>query len=142
MKSIDKLEKVWEKHPRCGILKDKLSRGCEYPVENLAEEVILLDLKEKLNRGNHKSAKHNEEHLGKAMIKEIRKGYGIILPEDSDLKIPNLELASMGVAEHLGINYIGEYIMKERVTHDLSFLDIQPKDRNSNQLYLVIVSYD
>ena len=46
------------------ILTGKISRGSECLVENLAEEVRSLDLKENLNRGNHKSAKRNEEHLG------------------------------------------------------------------------------
>ena len=73
MKSTDKLEKLLGKHPRWNILKEKLSYGCEYPVKDLDEEVRLLDLKENLNRGNHKSAKHNEEHLEKAMIKKSRK---------------------------------------------------------------------
>ena len=98
---------MWRKDPRWSILKDTLSRGCEYPVENLGEEVRLLDLKENLNRGNHESAKHNKEHLGKAMIKEIRKGWGFILPENATLKIPNLELAPMRVADHLRINFFG-----------------------------------
>ena len=41
------------------------------------------------------------------MVKEIRKGWGLILPGNSALKIPNLELAPMGVADHLGINFFG-----------------------------------
>ena len=87
-------------------MKDKLSRGCEYPVENLAKEVKLLDLKEDLNRWNHKLAKWIEEYLGKVMIKEIQKGEGLILQKDSALRIQSWELAPMGVAEHLGINYL------------------------------------
>ena len=82
--------------------------GCEYAVENLEENVRLLDLKENLSRGNHKSAKRNEDHLSKAMIKEVQKGWGLILPEESALHIPDLELAPMGVAKHLGINTLGE----------------------------------
>lgn len=89
-------------------------------MENLSEEVRLFDLKESLNRGNHKSAKRNEEYLGKAISKEILKGWGLILPEESALNIPGLETAPMGVAEHLGINSLGEYVPKQRVTHDLS----------------------
>ena len=42
------------------------------------------------------------------MIKEIQKGWGLILIEDSALKISNLELSPMGVAEHLSINSLGE----------------------------------
>ena len=115
-------------------MKEKLLRGCEYPVKNLDEEVRLLDLKENLNRGNHKSAKHNEEHLEKAMIKEIQKGWGLILPEDSVLTMPNLELASIGVAKHLGINSLGEYITKQRVTHDLSFPGIKSKESINSRM--------
>ena len=134
MKSTEKLEKLLGKHPRWNILKEKLSYGCEYPVKDLDEEVRLLDLKENLNRGNHKSAKRNEEHLGKAMMKEIKKGWGLILPEDSVLKIPNLELAPMGVAEHLGINSLGEYITKQRVTHDFSFPGIKSKESINSRM--------
>ena len=63
------------------------------------------------------------------MMKEIKKGWSLILPEDSVLKIPNLELAPMGVAEHLGINILGE-----RVIHDLSFPDIQPKESINSRM--------
>ena len=90
-------------------------------MENLSEEIRLLDLKGSLNRGNHKSAKRNEDYLGKAMSKEILKGWGLILLEESALNIPGLEIAPMGVVEHLGINPLGEYVPKQRVTHDLSF---------------------
>ena len=34
MKSTEKLEKLLGKHPRWNILKEKLSRGCEYPVKS------------------------------------------------------------------------------------------------------------
>ena len=44
------------------ILTGKISRGSECLVENLAEEVRSLDLKENLNRGNHKS--RNSKRIG------------------------------------------------------------------------------
>ena len=113
MNSTDKLEKLLGKHPRWNIFKEKLSCGCEYPVKKLDEGVKLLDLKENLNWGKHKSPNCNEEHLGKVMMKEIKKGWSLILTEDPVLKIPNLELTPMGVAEHLGINILGEYVTKK-----------------------------
>lgn len=85
-------------------MKDKLLRNFDYTTKILTEEVILLDLKESSNRGNHKSGKRNKEHLGKAMSKEILKGWGLNLPEESTLNILGLEIAPMGVEEHLEKN--------------------------------------
>ena len=59
------------KHPHWKTLRDKVTKGCEYPVEDLIEEVRMADLKENLEKGNHKSVKRNECFLGKAMKKEI-----------------------------------------------------------------------
>ena len=115
-------------HPRWKTLRDKLTKGCEYPVDDLIIEVIIVDLKENLERGKHKSPKRNEHFLGKSMKKEVENGWGILLPEDDAASIPGLEIAPMGVAEHLGINAFGEYIPKMRVTHDLSFPGIKSKE--------------
>lgn len=63
------------KLPRWKALRDKLIIGCEYHVKGLSEEVRMVGLKVNLERGNHKSAKRNERFLGKAMKKEIEKGW-------------------------------------------------------------------
>ena len=55
------------------------------------------------------------------MAKEVQKGWGLILTEDSALSVPNFELALMVVIEHPGINFLGEYVPKKRIIHDLSF---------------------
>ena len=114
-------------HPRWKTLRDKLTKGCEYPVGNLIEEVRMADLKENLEKGNHKSIKRNECVLGKTMKKKVENGWGVLLPEDDVASIPGLEISPMGVAGYLGINVFGEYILKERVTHDLSFPGIKSK---------------
>ena len=62
------------------------------------------------------------------MEKEIIKGWELIMPEDTSDKITGLELAPMGVAEHLGINSLGEYIPKKRVTRELSFCGTYSKE--------------
>ena len=53
---------------------------------------------------------------------------GILLPEEDAIIILELEIAPMGVAEHLKINTLREYIPKMRVTHDLSFPGIKSKE--------------
>ena len=41
-------------------VEDKIGPGCKYLVEDLPEEIKLLDLRDRLDRGNHKSAKRNK----------------------------------------------------------------------------------
>ena len=55
------------------------------------------------------------------MMKEVRKGWDILLPGDTYDKLPGLELSPMGVATHTGICSDGTFVEKDRVTHDLSF---------------------
>ena len=120
-KEVEELEDLLHKHPRWKDLKEKLTNGCEYHLEDLPEDERLQDLQERVERGNHKSAKKNGNFLSDAMRKEIEKGWALILPEDEALKIPFIEIAPLGVAEHLGISEEGKYVPKLRLTHDLSF---------------------
>ena len=62
------------------------------------------------------------------MEREVQKGWGLVLPENAALKILDLELAPMGVAEHLGINDLGEYVPKKRVTNNLSIPYVHSKE--------------
>ena len=80
-----------------------------------------LDLDESYTRGNHKSAHQKNEFLVKALKKEIKKGWNLLLPGDCHKEIPELVLNPMGVATHLGITEKGNFEPKDRVTHDLSF---------------------
>ena len=120
-KSVEDLAELLHRHPRWDALKEKLEKGCEFPVEDLSEELRQLDLEAALKRGNHKSAEKHAAHLEKAMSKEIKKGWNLLLLEEDAMKIPDLELAPMGVAEQLGVSETGEFIEKLRITHDLSF---------------------
>lgn len=72
-------------------------------------------------RSNHKSAQKEEEFLAKATLKEIHKGWILVLPEDKYDSVPGLVLNSMGVTSQIGITPEGTFDAKKRVTHDLSF---------------------
>ena len=120
-KEVNELEGLLAKHPRWKDLKEKLTSGCEYYLEELPEEQRLQDLQERIERGNHKSAIKHEEFLSDAMIKEVKKGWALIVPEEEALKIPLIEISPLGVAQHLGISEEGKYVPKLRLTHDLSF---------------------
>ena len=54
-------------------------------------------------------------------MKEICKGWILVLPEDKYDSIPELVLNPMGVATHIGITPEGTFDPKRRVTHNLSF---------------------
>ena len=55
------------------------------------------------------------------MQKEVRKAWALILPIEAWKEIPDLEVAPMGIATRLGIAATGEYVEKDRITHDLSW---------------------
>ncbi len=115
------LEGLLSKHPRWKDLRKKLEKGCEYHLEDLPEDNRVQDLHERVRRGNHKSASKHDSFLSDAMKKEVEKGWALIVPDSDALKIPLIEIAPLGVAEHLGISESGTYVPKLRLTHDLSF---------------------
>ena len=108
-KSVDDLHALLKFHPRWEGLKQKLISGCSYPLEDLEEPLRKLDIGESKRYGNHKSALKYERFLEKAMKKEIKKGWAIILPDESVDEIPDLVISPLGVADHLGIAENGEY---------------------------------
>ena len=115
------MEKLFGRHPRWEKLKDLLLNGAFFPLKDLEENLRIEDLEAAFIRGNHKSAQLKEKILSKAMLKEIKKGWSLPIPESKFNKIPNLILSPMGVANHIGVTASGEFAPKDRVTHDLSF---------------------
>ena len=90
-------------------------------LKEFTEEERLEDVSSCVSRGNHVSAKVHTLFLSDALSKEIKKGWGILLPLDKARHILELVLSPMGVAEQLGISETGTFIPKKRLTHDLSF---------------------
>lgn len=120
-KSVEDLAELLHRHPRWEAMKEKLEKGCDFPVEDLDDNIRKQDVKEALHRGNHKSAEKHAAHLEKAISKEIKKGWNLLLLEEHAMQIPDLEISPMGVAEQLGVSETGEFVEKLRITHDLSF---------------------
>ena len=121
LKAVDELEPLLRNHPRWSELKTRLTEGATFPVQQLEDSIRLQDIQAMKKRGNHKSAQIHEEYLSETFVKEVEKGWNLILPDNEALNIPGLELAPMGVADQLGISATGEFVSKLRVTHDLSF---------------------
>ena len=98
-----------------------LQHGCHFPVSDLEEKIRLQDLVGNIERGNHKSASKKDKILSDTILKEVKKGWCLILPEDKAHIIPDLEIQPMGVATRMGITETGDFIPKDRVTHDCSW---------------------
>ena len=99
----------------------RLSKGVKFPLQEIDEEVRIQDFDAALSRGNHKSAAKYEKFLEDALVKEVKKGWIMLIPVIEAYKVPGIELAPMGVVDQLGISPWGEFISKKRITHDLSF---------------------
>lgn len=96
-------------------------RGADFPLDRITEEARIGDMMGRLARGNHQSASQKAAFLEAALTKEVKKGWLLPLPASRAKDIPSLEMAPLGVATHVGINAEGEFVTKDRVTHDLSF---------------------
>ena len=120
-KSTTLLQELLQKHPRWHMMKNQLENGVSFPTRELTKEIHNLDVMQAVKQGNHKSAENHADALEEAIKKEIEHEWMILLKAADALKIPNVEIAPLGVAEHLGINAEGEFVPKRRVTHDLSF---------------------
>lgn len=120
-KDINLIEQLLGRHHRWPALKSRLLQGAEFPLSSLSEADRQRDFDAARQRGNHKSADRNIDFLASALAQEVEKGWALIVREEDACQFPNLELAPLGVAEHLGISATGEFVSKRRVTHDLSF---------------------
>lgn len=120
-KSPIELERLLKAHPRWPTLRHFLTHGVEYPLRPIEEEERTKDVAQALDRGNHKSADKKLDFLVQAIKKGILKGWMILIPKDDAEEIPDLEVAPMGVATHIGVTETGEFMPKDRITHDLSY---------------------
>ena len=120
-KSSSHIQALLGQHHRWPQLQARLSQGADFPLRELPDDIRQKDFAAALERGNHKSADKNIQFLAKAMQDEVEKGWALIIRAEDAEKYPHLELAPLGVAEHIGISASGEFVPKMRVTHDLSF---------------------
>ena len=120
-KSPHELEALFYRHPRWPQLKNIISKGSNWQLEKVNDFTRREDVRLAISRGNHKSAVTHHDVLESAIKKEIERGWILMLPKDCARFIPNLMISPMGVAEQLGVSSSGEFIPKQRITHDLSF---------------------
>jgi hypothetical protein len=119
--------------PRCHTA---LTHGASYPLEAYSDADMALDLSAQLARGNHKSAKQRIDVLAALNSTDVTHGYSFCLPT---LALPDLAGAAVaphGVVHQGTINELGQYMSKDRPTHDQSF-SARPEGQSINDRCLM-----
>ena len=104
-------------------MKDIISNGVSYPLENLPDKTRKEDLEFMIKRGNHKSAlsKENEAKLSENYAKEVKHGWMMPVTVECVTKIDDAGVIPVGVATQFSIDEKGNRKTKRRTTHDASF---------------------
>ena len=119
---ISSLEKVFSQHPCWNRMKSIMNEGSKWPMEPLANKDREIDLKDALKFGNHKGATAKPELLKNLVSKDIKHGYGLVLPLHEVPRIPGALMAPMNIQKQNTIDENGKIVEKDRLTHDQSFV--------------------
>lgn len=120
-RSTSVLQPVFGAHPNWSHLKQILLNGSHWDLEELDEENRVSDLEEALAFGNHKGAIKQPDLLKNLVNKDVKYGYGLVLPLDRITNIPDICMAPMNIAPQNSIDEYGNIVHKDRLTHDQSF---------------------
>ena len=134
-KSEDELNQLFRYNLRWHWLRMILTKGVDFNLQCIDEDLRRKDLAAVVARGNHKLALKNSEFLSEALKKEVEQRRMIALPADCYDEIPGLVLNPMGVATHVGITDTGEFLPKQRLTHDLSFPGAYSSQSINSRIY-------
>ena len=78
----------------------------------------LKDLREALERGNHKSTRNREEDLQQLVYKDILYGFQMPITIEAALKIPHACISPYSIVDQLTLDEEGNIIPKLRLAHD------------------------
>jgi hypothetical protein len=115
------IEPLYRHHPIWPRIKQLLTYGFHWPLEELPEELRVANVEEAINFGNHKGATNNPVLLRELVEKDVTYGYCILFPLRKAMQIPKLLFAPMNIQHQNAIDETGKFIDKERLTHDQSY---------------------
>ena len=118
---VSQLEPIFSLHPNWPHWKRILQNGSDWPLAELDNESRAMDLDEALAFGNHKGANQKPELLRDLIQKDIKHGYGLVIPLKKIKRFPEAILAPMNIAKQNTIDECGHIIGKDRLTHDQSW---------------------
>jgi hypothetical protein len=87
----------------------------------LTEDERMAELQANLERGNHNSAKDDDEVLRKMAFKEVKHGFAIPVAVEIVEEIKYGAVQPVGIVSQWTIAASGLRVVKKRLTHDLSY---------------------
>eukprot|EP00804_Cyclotella_cryptica_P020545 CCRYP_003391-RA/>CCRYP_003391-RA protein AED:0.08 eAED:0.21 QI:0/-1/0/1/-1/1/1/0/170 len=92
------LEPLLANHPNWPRLKEILTSGSNWLLEEISEEERKSDLTEAIQRGNYKGAKEKPDKLRKLIQKDVDYAFGLVVPLEKVTEIPGICLAPVNIA--------------------------------------------
>lgn len=127
------LEPLWAKHAHWPKMRQIISHGVDYPLDDISEEEQTADLEFMINRGNHKSAMEPESasKLFDNYTAEVERGWMLPLPVKCLKKLTGAAVIPVGVHTQFTVDGEGKRAVKRRTTHDASFPPPSTKSVNN-----------
>ena len=99
-----------------------ITEGLHYKVTlDLDDMERMAKLTENILRGNHKSATSRPEDLKERVERDVTYGFALPLPAHIVELIDDAMVQPCGLASQFTLTELGERVLKDRLTHDLSF---------------------
>ena len=119
----DQLQRVVGRHPNFPFLQKMLDTGFEYFLSReLTESERLQEFDLQFERGNHKSASHENEAVAQGLLEsDVKHGFALPIQAGRLRLVKGVHLQPGGMVEQFGLNADGSRKRKRRFTHDLSF---------------------
>ena len=117
------LKPLWENHEHWPRMRQMISLGVDYPLEEVSPTDQKSDLEHMIKRGNHKSVLENEnaKTLLKNYTAEVERGWMLPLPVYCLRKLAGAVVIPVGVHTQSTIDEKGKRKVKRMITHDASF---------------------
>jgi hypothetical protein len=115
------LEKLFLHHHKWTKIHSLITKGSNWPLSSVPEDIRHAKNKELIERGNHQSAIIHFKPLMDILSKEVSQGWMVPIPTACIPSIKNSEVAPVGIALQWQAHEDGSRSPKFRLTHDQSF---------------------
>ena len=90
-----------------------LKNGSDWPLQNMDNNTRATNLTEALEFQNHKGATENQDLLLNLCSKDVKFGYGLVLPLSKVTRIPGLLMTPMNITQQNTIDEHGRIVKKD-----------------------------
>ncbi len=122
LRPIEQLEPLLKYHPYFNELQEIASKGVNYPLSEISEELRIQQLELQLKQGNQDTALTDEAlpTVTKLLLDDIKSGFSIVVTPECLRKLKHAEVYPYGLIHQTSIDEHGKVIPKKRLKHNLS----------------------